>query len=134
MRSGGGVSVLRELLRAAGTLSPPWALWYHHAGYKEVWDKHLEDPNCKKKISEYAEEAIAKGWWKGFDRPAKDCPPKVMFVSGSNPLRRHRGGMNTYFKTLWPKPDLVVMIRAGARRALLRLRAAGGFPRIRGRH
>lgn len=99
---------LRELLRAAGILSPPAFLWYYHAGYKEVWDKFLEDPYTKKRISDYAEDALKKGWWEGFDRPGKDTPPRVMFVSGSNPLRRHRGGMNTYFKTLWPKLELIV--------------------------
>ncbi len=99
---------LRELLRAAGILSPPAFLWYYHAGYKEVWDKFLEDPYTKKRISDYAEEALKQGWWQGFDRPDKNTPPRVMFVSGSNPLRRHRGGMNTYFKTLWPKLELIV--------------------------
>lgn len=101
---------MRELLRSAGILSPPAFLWYYHAGYKEVWDKYLEDPLAKRKISEYVEEALSQGWWKGFDRPAKDNPPRAMFVSGSNPLRRHRGGMNTYFKTLWPKLELIVTL------------------------
>ena len=101
---------IREMLKAGGTLAPPAFLWYHHAGYKEVWDKFLDDPNCKRKISDYVEEARAKGWWDGFERPAKDCPPKVMFVAGGNPLRRHRGGMNTYIKTLWPKLELIVTL------------------------
>ncbi len=102
---------MRELLRTAGILSPPAFLWYYHAGYKEVWDKFLQDPNSpRKNISSYAEEALTQGWWKGFDRPARDVTPKAMFVSGSNPLRRHRGGMNTYFKTLWPKLELIVVL------------------------
>lgn len=104
------LGAMRELLRNAGILSPPVFLWYYHAGYKEVWDKYLEDPNAPRKISEYAEAALEQGWWKGFDRPAKDITPRVMFVSGSNPLRRHRGGMNTYLKTLWPKLELIVTL------------------------
>jgi DMSO reductase family type II enzyme molybdopterin subunit len=101
---------MRELLRSAGILSPPAFLWYYHAGYKEVWDRYLQDPNCEKKISEFAEDALARGWWQGFDRPSRDVTPRAMFVSGSNPLRRHRGGMNTYFKNLWPKLELIVTI------------------------
>ncbi|MFZ0245653.1 molybdopterin-dependent oxidoreductase [Candidatus Binatus sp.] len=104
------LGALREGLRMGGTLAPPVWLWYHHAGYKEVWDKFLDDPNAPKKISEYAEESLANGWWKGFVHPAKDVTPKGMLVSGSNPLRRHRGGMNTYLKTLWPKLELIVVL------------------------
>lgn len=96
----------REGLKASGVLTPGAFLWYRHAGYKEVWDEHLHDPYTNKKISDYAEDAVAKGWWKGFDQ---EVTPRAMFVSGSNPLRRHRGGMNTYFKTLWPKLETIVV-------------------------
>jgi DMSO reductase family type II enzyme molybdopterin subunit len=104
------LGALREGVRAGATLAPPVFLWYHHAGYKEVWDRFLRDPNAPRKISSYAEEAISKGWLKGFERPARDITPKALLVSGSNPLRRHRGGMNTYFKTLWPKLELIVVL------------------------
>lgn len=97
---------VREALKASGVLSPGAFLWYRHAGYKEVWDKYLEDPYAPRKISEYAEDALKKGWWEGFDHPV---PPRAMFVSGSNPLRRHRGGMNTYIRTLWPQLELIVV-------------------------
>jgi DMSO reductase family type II enzyme molybdopterin subunit len=96
----------REGLKASGVLTPGVFLWYRHAGYKEVWDQHLHDPYAKRSISEYAEDAVAKGWWKGFD---EEVTPRAMLVSGSNPLRRHRGGMNTYFKTLWPKLEVIVV-------------------------
>ncbi len=96
----------REALKASGVLTPGAFLWYRHAGYKEVWDKYLEDPYTDKKISDYAEDALKHGWWDGFDHPVE---PKAMLVSGSNPLRRHRGGMNTYIKTLWPKLDVIVV-------------------------
>jgi steroid C-25 hydroxylase alpha subunit len=97
---------VREGLRATGILTPGAFLWYRHAGYKEVWDEFLEDPNAPRKISEYAEDALSKGWWKGFDHKET---PRAMLVSGSNPLRRHRGGMNTYIKNLWPKLELIVV-------------------------
>ncbi len=104
------LGALREGLRASSTLAPPVFLWYHHAGYKEVWDKFLDDPNAPKKISQYAEEAIANGWMKGFERPARDVQPRALLVSGSNPLRRHRGGMNTYYKNLWQKLELIIVL------------------------
>ena len=97
---------MREGLKASGVLTPGVFLWYRHAGYKEVWDKFLEDPNAPRKISEYAEDAVSRGWWKGFDH---EVTPRAMLVSGSNPLRRHRGGMNTYIKNLWPKLELIVV-------------------------
>ncbi len=96
---------VREGLKFSGVLSPGAFLWYRHAGYKEVWDKYLDDPYAKRKVSEYAEDALKKGWWDGFDHPVA---PRAMFVSGSNPLRRHRGGMNTYIKNLWPQLELIV--------------------------
>jgi hydrogenase assembly chaperone HypC/HupF len=101
---------LREQLRANGTYATPIFLWYYHGGYKEVWDRYLEDPNSTKKISEYVEEALREGWWKGFDRPARDLTPRATFVSGGNPLRHYRGGMNTYLKTQWPRYELIVTI------------------------
>ena len=38
---------LREAFAGRRNPLSPWALWYHHAGYKEVWDKHLEDPELQ---------------------------------------------------------------------------------------
>ncbi len=105
-----GFGAIREQLRANGTYATPIFFWYYHGGYKEVWDKHLHDPHTSKKISEFVEEALAKGWWKGFDRPARDITPRATFVSGGNPLRHYRGGMNTYLKTQWPKYELIVVL------------------------
>ncbi|MGO9443098.1 MAG: molybdopterin-dependent oxidoreductase [Terriglobales bacterium] len=104
------LGVMREGMRSAGTLAPPVFLWLYHAGYSEVWDRYLDDPNAPRKVSEYAQQAVAKGWWKGFERPARDVPPKALLVSGGNPLRRHRGGMNTYLKNLWLKLELAVVV------------------------
>lgn len=101
---------LREQLKSAGTYSTPIFFWYRHGGYKEVWDKYLEDPHTRKKISEYVELAEREGWWKGFDNPTKDVTPRATFISGGNPLRHYRGGMNTYLKTQWPRYELIVTI------------------------
>ncbi len=101
---------VREQLRSAGTYSSPIFFWYFHGGYKEVWDKYLDDPHCKKKISEYVEDAKKEGWWKGFDNPLPQITPRATFVSGGNPLRHYRGGMNTYLKHQWPRYELIVVI------------------------
>ena len=103
------LGAMREGLRRTGTAAPPIFLWLYHAGYREVWDKHLNDPNAPRKISEYAEQAVKNGWWEGFERPARDTPPKAILVSGGNPLRRTRGGMSTYLKNLWLKLELAVV-------------------------
>jgi steroid C-25 hydroxylase alpha subunit len=104
------LGAMRVGLRATATLAPPVFLWYHHAGYKDVWEKFLDDPNAPKTITQYAEEAISKGWWEGYERPARDTKPRAMLVSGSNPLRRHRGGMTTYYENLWKKLELIVVL------------------------
>ena len=100
---------LREFMKDSGILAPPIFYWFYHGGYREVWDKYLEDPNCSKKISQYLEEAVANGWWDGFVHPTKEQHPKALFVSGSNLLRRYRGGMNTFFNALWDKLELIVV-------------------------
>ena len=42
----------------------------------------------RKKISEYAEDALKQGWWEGLDFPVA---PKALWVAGGNAIRRHRG-------------------------------------------
>jgi len=95
------------LLKAAGSLAPPAYYWYNHCGYKDAWDKHLDDPEAPHKISEYHDKAIAAGWMDGWIRPAADQKLKACFVSGSNLLRRQRG--RSFFDTLWPKLELIVV-------------------------
>ncbi|MFA7269281.1 MAG: molybdopterin-dependent oxidoreductase [Sterolibacterium sp.] len=95
------------MLKGAGTLSPPAYYWLNHCGYKDVWDKQLDDPLAPHKISEYADKAAAAGWYDGQMNPPADQKLRACFVSGSNPLRRYRG--RTFFETMWPKLDLVVV-------------------------
>jgi DMSO reductase family type II enzyme molybdopterin subunit len=96
----------RELMAMAGVLAPPAHFWMRHAGYREVWDEQLDDPNAPRKISEYADEAVEKDWLQGQDLPKPEHPPRAMYVSGSNPLRRHRG--RSYFENVWPQLELVI--------------------------
>ncbi|MBI5309415.1 MAG: molybdopterin-dependent oxidoreductase [Actinobacteria bacterium] len=96
----------RELMRMAGVLAPPTFFWMNHAGYRDVWDEQLDDPNAPRKISEYADAAEEAGWSTTEEVPKREFPPKMMFVSGSNPLRRHRG--RSYFENVWPQLELIV--------------------------
>ncbi|MBI4897122.1 MAG: molybdopterin-dependent oxidoreductase [Actinobacteria bacterium] len=96
----------RELMRMAGVLAPPTFFWMNHAGYRDVWDEQLDDPNAPRKISEYADAAEAAGWNTAEEVPKREFPPKMLFVSGSNPLRRHRG--RSYFENVWPQLELIV--------------------------
>ncbi|MBI4898448.1 MAG: molybdopterin-dependent oxidoreductase [Actinobacteria bacterium] len=96
---------LRELMKVAGTLAQPVHFWMNHAGYDEVWKEHLDDPDAVRTIAEYAAEAKKEGWTEPWDKPAKDVQPRAMFVSGSNPLRRHRG--RSYLENVWPQLELI---------------------------
>ncbi len=96
----------RELMAMAGVLAPPVHFWMRHAGYRKVWEEQLDDPNAPRTISEYADEAVEKDWMQGQDLPKQEHPPRAMFVSGSNPLRRHRG--RTYYETVWPQLEVII--------------------------
>jgi DMSO reductase family type II enzyme molybdopterin subunit len=96
---------LRELMKSAGMLAQPVHFWRDHAGYRDVWREHLDDPDAARTLDQYADEAAREGWNESWDRPAADVQPRAMFVSGSNPARRHRG--RTYMETIWPKLDLI---------------------------
>jgi DMSO reductase family type II enzyme molybdopterin subunit len=96
----------RELLKMSGVLAPPAYFWLRHAGYAKVWEEFVDDPDAKRSIQEYADEAVEQGWANGQDNPAADIPPRAMFVSGSNPLRRHRG--RSYYENVWPQLELIV--------------------------
>ncbi|MFA7268748.1 MAG: molybdopterin-dependent oxidoreductase [Sterolibacterium sp.] len=97
----------RQLLKAAGTLALPVYFWYHHAGYKAVWDALLDDPLAPHTISEYVDKATAAGWHDGWTHPAPDQKLRACFVSASNLLRRMRG--RSYFETIWPKLEMIVV-------------------------
>ena len=94
---------------AAPLFVPPAFYWYHHAGYKEVWNTpEWNDPTMKRTFDEYFKEAMRKGWWDGLVRPGPDKPPRFyMGVAGST-LRRTRGGFKQLLNELWPKLKLIV--------------------------
>jgi DMSO reductase family type II enzyme molybdopterin subunit len=94
---------------ATPLLVPPAFYWYHHAGYREVWNNpEWNDPEMKRSFDEYFNEAMEKGWWDGLVRPSPDKPPHVYLGVAGSTLRRTRGGFKQLLNELWPKLKLVV--------------------------
>jgi DMSO reductase family type II enzyme molybdopterin subunit len=94
-----------------GRMVPPAFFWYWHCGYKQRWNNpDWNDPDMARKFDEYFEEAIAKGWWEGLDRPAPTTTPRVLIECGGNILRRTRGGRQTLLSELWPKLKMIVTV------------------------
>ncbi len=88
---------------------PPAFYWYHHAGYKDIWNKReWNDPEMKRSFDEYMQEAIGKGWWDGLVRPSPDKTPRVYLGVAGSTLRRTRGGFKQLLNELWPKLKLIV--------------------------
>ncbi|MCC6381665.1 MAG: molybdopterin-dependent oxidoreductase [Dehalococcoidia bacterium] len=96
--------------RAGAVMVPPILWWYHHAGFREVWNRsEWHDPSMKRPFDEYFQEAMARGWWAGVDYPRADQPTRVIIECGGNVLRRTRGA-NQLLEHVWPKLSLVVTL------------------------
>jgi DMSO reductase family type II enzyme molybdopterin subunit len=95
-----------------GNTIPPAFLWYHQFGYKERFNRQdWSDPSMKRTFDEYLQEAMDKGWWdSALAKIWKDVEPRVLFESGGNVLRRHRGGQEMLLKHLWPKLKMIVSV------------------------
>ena len=94
---------------ATPLMVPPAFYWYHHAGYKEVWNRpEWNDPEMKRTFDEYMKEAMDRGWWDGLVRPAPDKPPRVYLGVAGSTLRRTRGGFKQLLKEVWPKFKLII--------------------------
>ncbi|MCZ7629150.1 MAG: molybdopterin-dependent oxidoreductase [Microthrixaceae bacterium] len=95
----------------AGSSTPPVFFNSHHAGYEDSWNKaEWSDPHMTKSFGEYMTEAVQRGWWGGLNRPGRGTDPQVLFVVGTNPLRRARGGRRTLLENLWPKLEKIVAV------------------------
>lgn len=80
--------------------------WYYHGGLRDISGRSREwDPYLKKDVDEYLATAVREGW----QIPPPATPPKVLFSSGGNPLRRVRGGQRI-IQELLPKLDLLVSV------------------------
>lgn len=98
-----GRSILSEGRMASGAL-----FWYVHGGILEASEKlHEWDPYLKRPVSEVLEESLDKEWQYLWPRRGDD--PKMLFVMGSNPLRRIRS-YPLILENLWPKLDAVVTL------------------------
>lgn len=106
------VAIERDRLTSSlvGTV-PPVFYWYHHAGYREVWNKkEWSDPSMKRSFDDYYKEALEKGWWEGYVLPEPTRPPEVLFGLAGSTLRRTRGGYKQLLQHLWPKLKLIVTV------------------------
>jgi DMSO reductase family type II enzyme molybdopterin subunit len=82
--------------------------WYVHGGVLEASEKLQEwDPYLKRPVQEVLDESFEKGWQHLWPKPGND--PRVMFVYGSNPLRRIRANP-LVLKNLWPKMHTIVTL------------------------
>jgi len=102
---------LLALSASSGTSAPPVFFNYHHAGYRETWNRaEWSDPTMKRTFDAYLSDAVRRGWWGGVARPGAATEPRVLFSVGTNPLRRARGGRAKLLSNLWPKLDKVVVV------------------------
>ncbi|MFQ5697578.1 MAG: molybdopterin-dependent oxidoreductase [Myxococcota bacterium] len=82
--------------------------WYVHAGLLEASEKLQDwDPHLKRPVKEVLAESLEKGWQFVWPKPGND--PRVLFVYGSNPLRRIRA-YPLVLENLWPKLHTIVTL------------------------
>jgi DMSO reductase family type II enzyme molybdopterin subunit len=94
-----------------GLFTPPAFFWYHHCGYREIWNKPgYGDPGMKRSFDEYFQEACEKGWWGTAPDVAKAAEPRFLIEVGGNLLRRQRGGADQLLEHLWPKLETIVSV------------------------
>jgi DMSO reductase family type II enzyme molybdopterin subunit len=102
---------LLQMAVAAGSSTPPAFFNYHHVGYDEAWNRpEWSDPHMTKPFEAYLSEAVQRGWWGGLNRPSRATDPQVLFIVGTNPLRRSRGGRTKLLDHLWPKLEKIVVV------------------------
>ncbi|GIW40830.1 MAG: hypothetical protein KatS3mg076_1407 [Candidatus Binatia bacterium] len=101
----------REVTKMLGVFTPPAFFWYHHCGYREVWNRReFHDPAMKRPFDAYLREAWEKGWWDFVAPEAPATEPRVLIEVGGNLLRRQRGGARMLLRHLWPKLKMIVSV------------------------
>ena len=94
-----------------GLFTPPAFFWYHHCGYREVWNRSgWGDAGMKRSFDEYFDEACERGWWAGAVEAARAAEPRFLIEVGGNLLRRQRGGADQLLEHLWPKLRTIVSV------------------------
>ncbi|MDB4433354.1 molybdopterin-dependent oxidoreductase, partial [bacterium] len=85
---------IADASRSVLTWMPSHLFLYLHGGLAEIQDRDADlDPALSRPGREYLREALERDWLKVL--PARGNPPRVLFTSGCNPLRR------------WPLPQVV---------------------------
>lgn len=93
---------------ASGMSWTPSHLFLHtHAGLAEVQDSDARGDDLPRPPREYLDEALRRGWARV--RPDADHPPRVLVISGANPLRRWPLPQ-TVERVLWPKLDTIAVV------------------------
>jgi len=107
-----GIELFRQLSSMGSrVMFPAFFLWYWHGGFQERWNTpEWNDASMPRLFDEYFDEAMAKGWWHGLDKPGRTSVPRVLIECGGNQLRRTRGGQGALFPTLWAQLQLVLTI------------------------
>ena len=107
-----GIEMAHRMTTVGGiSMIPPAFFWYYHCGYRERWNNAAwSDPSMKRSFDEYFQEAVDNGWWEGVVRPGPETPPRVLFQSGGNTLRRVRGGGTQLLRHLWPQLSKIVTL------------------------
>ncbi|MHC4494034.1 MAG: molybdopterin-dependent oxidoreductase, partial [Planctomycetota bacterium] len=104
-------TVERTMAQMLGLFTPPAFFWYHHCGYREVWNRPAYgDAGMKRSFDEYLREACEKGWWEFAEDRARAAEPRFLIEVGGNLLRRQRGGARMLLEHLWPKLKTIVSV------------------------
>jgi DMSO reductase family type II enzyme molybdopterin subunit len=97
----------RDVIKS-GRMTSGAMFWYIHGGLLKASEKSQDwDPYLKRPVKEVLQESLDKEWQYVWPKPGND--PKMMFVMGSNPLRRIRS-YPLVLEHLWPKLDMVVTL------------------------
>jgi anaerobic selenocysteine-containing dehydrogenase len=104
-------TVERTMAAMMGLFTPPAFFWYHHCGYREVWNRPTyNDPGMRRSFDEYFQEACDKGWWEFANDRARKAEPRFLIEVGGNLLRRQRGGARMLLEHLWPKLETIISV------------------------
>jgi anaerobic selenocysteine-containing dehydrogenase len=89
------------------TWTPSHLFLYVHGGLDEIQDADAVDETLPRPAREYLQEAFERDWIR--PRPAADRPPRVLVMSGVNPLRRWPVPQ-VVEKVLWPKLRMLAAV------------------------
>jgi DMSO reductase family type II enzyme molybdopterin subunit len=124
--------MLEDAIAAASRDTLTWTpshLFLHvHGGLDALQDADDRGERLPRPPRAYLEEALARDWTRV--RPAPDRPPRVLVVSGANPLRRWPAPQ-VVERVLWPKLRAIAVVdfrlSTTAAKADLVLPAAGWY-------